>query len=149
MKQLTGAHVATIFACGFGTIIAVNGALAYNAVQSFPGIEVKNSYIASQSFDDNRRAQQALAWEVSATLQDGLLRLVILEDGVPIAPMIDKSTFGLATSVAQDQTPDFYFDGSAYIAPVNATAGNWNLRLVAHAADGTVFQQRVIVENAS
>ena len=75
----------------------------------------------------------------------GELRLSIEKDGRAIAPEILSATFGRATSVARDQTPEFQFDGTAFVAQVNAGLGNWNLRLVARADDGTEFKQRVIV----
>ena len=57
--KLTGWHVLAIFVGAFGVIIGVNVALAWNAVATFPGLEVDNSYIASQTFDDRREAQEA------------------------------------------------------------------------------------------
>ncbi len=149
MKQITGWHVFGMFAIGFGTIIAVNLTLAFNAVRTFPGLEVKNSYVASQHFDANRTAQTALAWEVSAKLDGTHLRLQILENGAPIQPKLEAAIFGRATSIAQDQSPKFVFDGTVFVAPVKAGAGNWNLRLKAIAKDGTRFQQRVVVETGA
>lgn len=146
IKEIKGWHVFAGFALAFGIIIAVNVTLAVNAVRTFPGLEVKNSYVASQSFDADRTAQLALGWDVSATLDGEELRLVILEDGKPIAPQIESATFGRATVVSVDQTPEFGFDGQALRARVVAGPGNWNLRLKIRAADGTLFQQRVIVE---
>jgi hypothetical protein len=64
---------------------------------------------------------------------------------VAIAPLIEQAIFGRATSVKQDQTPDFVFDGTALRAPVAGGGGNWNLRLRARSEDGTLFQQRIIV----
>ncbi|WP_298293542.1 FixH family protein [uncultured Litoreibacter sp.] len=144
-SEFTGKHVFAMFALAFGTIIAVNLTLAYQAVATFPGLEVKNSYVASQKFDADRAAQQALGWDVSAVVNGSELRLIILKDGIPISPEIDQAVFGRATSVAADQTPEFRFTGDALIAKVEAGAGNWNLRLKARAEDGTLFQQRVIV----
>lgn len=149
MTEIKGWHVFAGFASAFGIIIAVNLTLAFNAVKTFPGLEVRNSYVASQAFDADRAAQLALGWEVSATVEDNVLRLVILEDGAPIAPVIEQATFGRATSVAQDQTPEFSFDGTALVAQVDAPDGNWNLRLRAWGADGTLFQQRIIVGTGS
>ncbi|MEM9343311.1 MAG: FixH family protein [Pseudomonadota bacterium] len=146
MKQITGWHVLGIFVVGFGTIIAVNMTLAVNAVRTFPGLEVKNSYVASQSFDRDRAAQNALGWDVSARVSGDTLTLAILQDGTPVEPVIERATFGRATSVAADQSPEFVFDGDAFVAKVEAGAGNWNLRLVALTENGTRFQQRVIVE---
>ena len=148
MSVLSGKHVAAMFISGFGLIIAVNLTLAWNAVQTFPGLEVKNSYVASQTFDADRAAQLALDWDVSAYLQGNQLVLEIAKDGQAIEPEIVSAVFSRATSVRVDQTPQFTFDGSAFSAPVEAEPGNWNLRLVARAADGTMFRQRIIVESA-
>ena len=59
-RTLTGWHAAAIFGSFFGVIITVNLALAYSAVHTFPGLEVKNSYVASQNFDARRDAQEKL-----------------------------------------------------------------------------------------
>ncbi len=133
------------FVAAFGVIIAVNLTLAFQAVRTFPGLEVKNSYVASQSFDADRDAQEALGWVVSADVDHDLLKLVILQDGTGIAPQVEEATFGRATSVVADQTPDFTFDGNALVAPVNAGPGNWNLRVKLRAANGVLFQQRIVV----
>ena len=53
-RELTGRHVLVITLCAFGTIIAVNVFMAVMAVGTFPGLEVKNSYVASQTFDRDR-----------------------------------------------------------------------------------------------
>ena len=144
-KPLTGRKVALMMCAGFGVIIAVNLTLAFKAVATFPGLEVKNSYVASQAFDEERAAQNALGWDVAATLANGTLRLEILRDGTPVEPVLRSAVLGRATHVAEDQVPDLQFDGTAFKAPVTLAKGNWNLRLVAQADDGTVFKQRVIV----
>lgn len=144
-KEIKGWHVATIFALAFSVIISVNLVLAFNAVRTFPGLEVSNSYVASQTFDKDREAQLALDWDVSAALDGNKLTLTILEDGQPISPEIEKVTFGRATNVQQDETPQFEFDGHALHATVQGGAGNWNLRIRARGANGELFQQRVIV----
>lgn len=145
MTEIKGWHVLTGFILAFGVIVTVNLTLAFNAVRTFPGLEVKNSYVASQVFDENRDAQLALGWDVSADVTDGLLRLEVLEDGSAITPEIVEATFGRATSVMQDQVPEFTDRGSAWVAPVEAGPGNWNLRIKMLADDGTLFQQRIVV----
>jgi nitrogen fixation protein FixH len=144
-RPLTGRKVAAIMCFSFAIIISVNLTLAYQAVRTFPGLEVKNSYVASQSFDADRAAQLALNWDVSAEVRAGILRLQILKDGQPISPDIRSVIFGMATSVAADQFPELRFDGTAFVAPVDAPAGNWNLRVIAEASNGTVFRQRIVV----
>ena len=137
----------TGFVLAFSVIISVNLTLAYNAVHSFPGLEVKNSYVASQTFDADRTAQLALGWDVEAWTHGERLLLSFARNGDPVQPVIEEATFGRATSVVADQTPEFIFNGTAFVAPVDVGhgAGNWNLRLKARAADGTLFQQRIIV----
>jgi len=146
ITEIKGWHVLGMFIAAFSVIISVNLTLAYQAVSTFPGLEVKNSYVASQTFDVERADQLALGWDVSATLSGSELSLVILEDGVAISPVIEQAIFGRATSVQQDQTPEFTFDGTALRAPVVVNGGNWNLRLRIRAEDGTLFKQRVVVK---
>lgn len=146
-REIKGWHVLTDFVLAFGVIISVNLTLAYNAVHSFPGLEVKNSYVASQTFDADRDAQVALGWDVEAWTHGERLWLSFAHNGDAVEPVIEQATFGRATSVVADQTPNFVFNGTAFEAPVDVGhgAGNWNLRLKARAADGTLFQQRIIV----
>ncbi len=143
---ITGAKFFAIIFSFFFVIIAVNLVLAYEAVHTFPGLEVDNSYVASQTFDAERKAQLALGWQVKAHVHQGELILAITDAaGHPVQAASVGGTFGRATEVRDDQTPAFVWDGSVYRAPVTTAAGNWNLRLVAVAQDGTDFHQRVIV----
>lgn len=144
--EITGKHVFLGMAGAFGIIISVNLVMATKAVRTFPGLETSNSYVASQNFDDDRAAQEALGWDVAARLDGQELILSITgPDGAAVTPESLGGVFGRATSVRDDQTPDFTFDGAVYRAPVEAGDGNWNLRLEAVAEDGTEFRQRVIV----
>ncbi len=59
-SPITGFKVLMFAVAAFGTIIAVNVFMAYKAVSTFPGLEVANSYVASQTFDADRAAQEAL-----------------------------------------------------------------------------------------
>ncbi len=146
MKEFTGRHAAMVFVGFFGVIISVNLALAYNAVRTFPGLEVKNGYIASQSFDRRRTAQEALGWSVYASASDSQVKLEITDaEGNPVEVVKLRATLGRATHVKDDQIPDFQFNGTAYVAPAQLGAGNWNIRMVARAKDGTEFTQRVIL----
>ncbi len=149
MTEIKGWHVATVFVLAFGVIISVNLTLAYSAVKTFPGLEVKNSYVASQAFDRNRAAQEALGWDVRAWTDGDTLRLTLMSDGAPVQARIDKAVLGRATHVAEDIEPEFAWDGSGYAAPVSIDRGNWNLRLKARASDGTLFEQRIIVDTRS
>lgn len=146
VRQITGRHVLVGFVAAFSLIISVNLVLAWNAVQTFPGLEVKNSYVASQQFDARKSAQEALGWNVQAEHADGMLRLTITDrSGAPVAVQSLEATVGRATHVLDDQSPDFAFDGTSYLARADLGDGNWNIRMVALSQDGTEFAQRVVL----
>jgi nitrogen fixation protein FixH len=145
-RQLTGRHVLMIFCGAFGVIISVNLLMAYSAVSTFPGLEVKNSYVASQQFDERKAAQEALGWTVRADAAEGQVILRITDaDGMPVRVGDLNAVVGRATHVADDVRPEFIFDGAAYVAPVDLADGNWNIRMTAQSEDGTLFAQRVIL----
>ncbi|NVK13295.1 MAG: FixH family protein [Rhodobacteraceae bacterium] len=145
-REFTGKHALMLFGGAFAVIIGVNIILAVNAVKTFPGLEVKNSYVASQEFDQRRSAQEALGWSVYASSQGDQVKLEITDaEGVPVKVAKLTATLGRATHVQDDQNPEFTFDGQAYVAPADLGPGNWNIRMVARAKDGTEFTQRVIL----
>lgn len=145
-KPLTGRTVLLITGAAFAVIIAVNLTLAFQAVATFPGLETKSSYVASQTFNADRRAQLALNWDVEAVMHGDTLRLSLRNEDAPVVADIQSAVLGRATHVADDQNLDLVFDGQDYVAQVTPGSGNWNLRLVALAGDGTRFRQRVIVK---
>lgn len=145
-KPLTGRKVFLITAGAFGVIIGVNLVMAYQAVGTFPGLEVRNGYVASQSFDADRAAQERLGWQTVLSYSAGSLRLSITDaGGAPVQPAGLKGLLGRPTTERDDQVPAFAFDGSDWVAPVELASGNWNLRITATAADGTRFQQRLVL----
>lgn len=145
-RKLTGWHALAIFGGAFSIIIAVNLTLAYSAIRTFPGVETKNSYIASQTFDKRRQAQSALGWTVNATAQGEEVQLAITTaDGKPVQVVNLQATLGRATHVKEDRSPTFVFNGHAYVAREVLGPGNWNIRMTARALDGTRFEQRVVL----
>ncbi len=142
--RFTGWHALGVFGGAFAIIITVNLFMAYNAISTFPGLETKNSYVSSQTFDARRSAQLALGWDVAAEYEAGTVRLVITDgEGRPVQPLRLDATLGRATHVQDDRKPAFVFDGSGFAAPETLAPGNWNIRMTATARDGTPFQQRV------
>ena len=145
-RPLTGRTVFFITVGAFAVILAANLTLAFSAIGTFPGVETKNSYVVSQNFDADRSAQLALGWDVRATVQDGRLTLAIKDRfGNAMRPELSSATLGRATHVQDDQTPQFIWEGGAFVAPVDLAPGNWNLRLAAIAEDGTTFRQRIVI----
>lgn len=145
-RKLTGWHVLAIAVGAFSIIIGVNVFMAVKAVGTFPGLETHNSYVASQEFDVNRAAQEALGWTVTPTLHDEALSLMIEgPDGAPVQVAEIGGILGRATHVLDDQTPEFRrVMTGAYVADVGTLDfGKWELRLEARAEDGTPFRQLI------
>ncbi len=141
---ITGPKAFAIFSSFFVVIIAVNVTLAVQAVRTFPGLEVKNSYVASQTFDAERQAQAALGWTADAAIEAGELVLTILgPDGRVVQDAGVTASLGRATVRTEDQAPVLVFNGVDWRAPVIVGPGRWHLQLTATAADGTSFRQRL------
>lgn len=142
-RKLTGRDVLFITVSAFGVIIAVNVTMAFKAISTFPGLEVKSSYVASQSFDADRRAQKALGWSFVHGYEDGRLRLAFMTaDGKPAEVSEVKALVGRATQSADDMTPVFSRVGAAFEAPLTLGPGRWMVLMDAVAADGTRFHKR-------
>lgn len=141
---LTGRKVLFIVVSAFGVIIAVNLVMAWQAISTFPGLEVKNSYVASQSFDADRAAQEALGWQVAPEYADGTLSLIIRDSaGLPARVAELKVLVGRTTHVRDDVAPDFAYRAGMFVAPMALEPGNWLIHLEATAEDGTLFRQRL------
>lgn len=75
--EFTGRHMLFIMLAFFGVIISVNVTMAVFAGKSWSGLLVKNSYVASQHFNEHfarARAQAALGWEAKLEIAGGKLR---------------------------------------------------------------------------
>lgn len=144
-KELTGRHVLIITLSAFGVIIAVNLVMAFLAVGSFPGLEVKNSYVASQQFDRDRLAQERLGWTAKASY-DGQQISIEIVDGQGVHPVLRDftATVGRPTHTRADVTPQFdQAGGGVYRAPLVLEPGVWNIHVRATSPDGTLFRQRL------
>lgn len=143
-RILTGKHVLAITVTAFSIIIGVNVLMAVKAVGTFPGLEVANSYVASQSFDRDRAAQAALGWTVSADYDGKDLVLAIRDGQGNPARIRDLAvTVGRPTYNADDQHPQMTYRAGLYTAPMALKPGLWNIHIVATAWDGTQFRQRI------
>ncbi|MDB6176152.1 FixH family protein [Paracoccus sp. Z330] len=143
-RELTGRHVLIITLAAFGVIIAVNITMAVKAVGTFPGLEVKNSYVASQGFDRERAAQDALGWTVMADYDGEWLEIAVTDaDGLPAPAKNLSVTIGRPTHVRADQSPELAYRNGVYRAAVSLPPGVWNIHVTAAAPDGTPFRQRL------
>ena len=146
MREITGKHVLFFTVSAFAVIIAVNVLMAYKAISTFPGLEVKNSYVASQTFDADRDAQIALGWTMTPDYDAAAkeLRLVFTDkDGLPVVLGELAVLVGRTTSSGFDTRPDFVRDAGVYLGKADLAPGKWMMQVEARAADGTLFRQRI------
>lgn len=143
-KPLTGRGMLVVFVALFGIIIGVNIVMAVTAVRSFPGVEVANSYVASQAFDRDRAAQRALGWQVAPIYASGRLSLKISDgQGLPAPVQALSVTVSRPTQKRDDVTPEMRYTGGLWVADMALDPGAWVIHLEATAPDGTLFRQRL------
>ena len=144
MAELTGRKVFAITVGAFAVVIAVNATLAYQAVATFPGLEVRNSYVASQSFDADRAAQLQLGWTLVTAYDAGQLRLTFRDAaGLPASVRDLNVLVGRTTEARDDTRPKFQQQGGQFIAALELQTGKWMMQIEAFAPDGTAFRQRI------
>ena len=153
-KTLTGRHMLIMVVSAFAIVIAANLTLAFFAVATFPGVEAKNSYVASQSFNARHDQHQALGWQVDLLYQQsdtkpetgqGQLRLHFTDQqNNTVIPVDVHLRVGAATHAGHDQTfvlqhnaADGVFQDNIDLPP-----GNWVVYITATSASGIRFQQR-------
>lgn len=145
-RPLTGRAVLALFVLGFGVIIGVNMLLAVSAVRTFPGLEVPNSYVASQEFDARRAAQERLGWQVAASYVPGRLSLSLTDaDGRPLRPADLTLDIGRPTEVADELTAVLDTGPDGLGATVSLAPGRWRLDVGATAPNGTRFQKILLI----
>ena len=154
-KELKGRHVLYWMLAFFGVIFAVNGVFLYQAITSFPGEDVKKSYVQGLQYNQTlaaRAAQTELGWRAEAGL-DGNIIIFRLADhaGTPISGRPIIAELRRTTSQAEDKVLTFTpREAGEYAAAHDLEPGLWQLRIkvLDHAAQTTVFtaEKRLRVE---
>lgn len=146
MAEITGPRVFAFTASAFAVIIGVNVFMAYQAISTFPGLEVKSSYVASQSFDAERAAQNALGLTLTQGYDAALGQISLrFTDGAgaPVQMGDVQVLVGRSTIARDDFTPVLAYQGGAYLGDAALQPGKWVLHVQGHAQDGTLFRQRL------
>lgn len=141
---LTGRHVLIGLLAFFGAVIAVNVVFAVAAVRSFPGEDVRRSYLQGLAYNDtlaDRRAQAELGWQAAASLRradEGAVLEVSLRTrgGAPLNGAALSGELRRPTTARFDRELAFAPIGEGrYVAALGALpTGRWLLR--ARAEDG-------------
>ena len=142
-KPLTGRKVLAITIGAFGIIFGANMALVYSAIGTFPGLEVKNSYVTSQSFNDEARAQEALGWTPSISYDNGQIQFALMTETGGVFPPDLTVEVGRLTHGREDQTLELTPVGDGYVADIDLPEGYWRIKVLATAEDGTAYKSRM------
>ena len=130
-RELKGRHVLLIAVGAFAVIITANMAMLFAATGSFPGLVVKNSYIASQDWNERTNEQKALGWTTDVIYSDGVIEIDLkTADGVSVQDARIVAVIGRPASDTTDQTIPLS-GPSPYTIPVTLAPGKWILRLKA------------------
>jgi nitrogen fixation protein FixH len=147
-RAVRGWHVLTAILGFFGVVIAVNAAFIVLAVQSFPGEDVRRSYLQGLHYNDTlaeRRAQAALGWRADARLIEGsggaAIEIVLRDhDDAPVEGAALEASLQWPTAARRDRALAFEAAGGGrYVARVeDLVPGRWRLRGRAERADGAL-----------
>lgn len=129
--RFTGWHMTAILISFFAVVVGVNLYMARNAVSTFGGKVVENSYVASQQFNGwlaADRAQAALGWTVAATrMADG--RVEVASSG-PGAGAVLAGEARHPLGHLPDQALQFMANGKGgFVSRQVLANGRWTLRL--------------------
>ncbi len=134
-----------------GMMVLVDGGLAFTALRSFPGRAAEDVFDHSNSYNDvlDIAAQEAsLGWTLEAGLQGGAAMLRLADRaGRPVRGAAIRGTamrpLGASHSVVltfHEQAPGIYLADVGLTLP-----GQWELRLLATAAAGSVHATRRVI----
>ena len=138
--EFTGRRMAAVMISFFGVVIAVNLLMATLATRTFGGTVVDNSYVASQRFNGwlrEARAQKALRWEASTTVDPSGRLLVRIE--TPSGPL-DRATVRARASHPLGRAPEqslnlLPVEPGLYRSRQPIPAGRWIIHLTVRRGD--------------
>jgi nitrogen fixation protein FixH len=135
-RKFTGWHMFAILVAFFATVVGVNLLMASFATSTFGGIQVENSYVASQKFNgwlEEAERSAALGWQASAERRaDGRVRVLASGPG-PEAVLSATARHTLGREADQALVFDRQADGS-FVSREPLSMARWIVRL--DVADG-------------
>lgn len=142
-KPLTGRKVLAILVGAFGVIVTANMAMLVAATGSFPGLVVKNSYVASQGWNARTDAQEALGWQAAVAHDSGELKVVLTgADGAPVRGLEVTAIVGRPASGRDDVTLSLAERSGAYTAPAAMDSGLWRVSVRASDGNGARYEAK-------
>jgi nitrogen fixation protein FixH len=152
-KEFTGKHMLMVIGLFFGTIITVNLIMAYFATSSWTGLVVKNSYVASQHYNEKlaaNRAQDALGWSPSLEVGGDVLRYRLLDaKGAPVDATQAEAMLRRPSHERDDHMVTLLPDANGDFVVDHALAsGAWDIEVQLTTSNDIpfVYRERFIVE---
>lgn len=140
-RPLTGKHVLIIALSAFAVILAANLTMMFAATGTFPGLVVKNSYVAGVGWDARAAEQRALGWQAVAGHDGGALYVRITgADGRPVEGLAVEALVGRPASAAEDRTLALAAGADGYRAPVELAPGLWRIEITGSHSDGRSYR---------
>lgn len=147
--ELKGWHVLAALLAFFAAVIAVNVGFAIVAMDSFPGEDVRRSYLQGLNYNDaiaERRRQAALGWQAQAAIEheSGQARLVVHlrdRDGRALNTLALSGDLRWPPDERLDRSLSFTPEsGGRYVALLpDLRPGSWRLRARAVGAEGAAL----------
>lgn len=146
-ETFTGWHMLTIMVLFFGTIVSVNVTMAYFATSSWSGLLVKNTYVASQKFDDDvalNREMLERGWVSDLTIDGRSISYSLVDAaGQPVLADTVTASIYRPVGVLEDQSVTLAQGGEgSYSAALAVEPGQWIARISAE-KDGTLVYREV------
>ena len=150
--EFTGRHMLMIMVAFFAVVITANVTMAVFAGKSWSGLVVKNSYVASQQFNENvaeAEAQAALGWQPKLTIAGGELSYEMADRSGANIPLASVSAlFKRPVSTAQDTEVAFSqsADGT-FTAQAALGDGVWVVDILSDAGLETPYRdtRRIVI----
>ncbi|MEL6218405.1 MAG: FixH family protein [Pseudomonadota bacterium] len=134
-RPITGRMVLAIALLAFGVILTANLTLLFSATGSFPGLIVKNSYVASQGWDARTAAQRTLGWQSVVAHRDDVLTVRFSDaEGAPLEGLAPALTVGRPATDAQDRalTARAGSKPGEYEVEASLAPGQWRIAIAAN-----------------
>lgn len=145
-ETFTGWHMLAVMVLFFGTIISVNVTMAYYATSSWSGLLVKNTYVASQNFDDDvalDREMSERGWISELQIgEDAIIYHLSDAEGQPILADSVAVTISRPVGILQDQVVQLVERGDGvYTASLTIDPGQWIARINAEKDGALLFRE--------
>jgi nitrogen fixation protein FixH len=150
----TGWHMLAAVIAFFGVVIAVNVVMAVAATGTFPGLVVKNSYVASQNYNAllaNARAQTEAGWRLELDAPEGILAARLRGgDGALRRDLDVTAVAGRPSTTRHDSLIALAETADGYRASEALPPGLWEVEVEARHRGELVFREvrRVTVRPA-